>query len=66
MLFAYIVGGLFTFAYLWGGWKFWKGFKQTNFEQNIASRLFLSALWLPLLIVNKSYRKNFRRALKGK
>jgi hypothetical protein len=53
-------------GYIWGGWKFWKGFKQTNFEQNIINRLFLSTLWLPLLIVNKSYRKNYQRALKGR
>lgn len=57
---------ILVIGYIWGGWKFWNGFKQTNFEQNMINRLFLSALWLPLLVVNKSYRKNFQRALKGR
>jgi len=53
-------------GYFWGGWKFWKGFRQTNFQPNIINRFFLSVLWLPLLIVNKSYRKNYQKALRGK
>lgn len=57
---------ILVIGYIWGGWKFWNGFKQTNFEQSMINRLFLSALWLPLLVVNKSYRKNFQRALKGR
>ena len=61
-----IVGIIFVIAYIWGGWKFWKGFRLTNFDNNIGNRLFLSALWLPLLIFNKSYRKNFQKALKAK
>lgn len=47
--------------YFGGAWKFWKGFKRTNFQQ---SRLMLTALW-PVMIFNKSYRQNFTRALKG-
>lgn len=47
--------------YLGGGWRFWAGFPQTNFTQ---SRLILTALW-PLLLVNKPYRQNFMKALKG-
>lgn len=62
----YVIGFILLFAYILGGWRFWKGFRQTNFDQNLLNRLFLSALWLPLLIVNKSYRKNYQRALKGK
>ena len=49
-------------AYGWGGWKFWKGFRQTNFS---GGRLYLTLLWPALLVANKSYRKNFQRALKG-
>lgn len=48
-------------AYLGGAWKFNQGFHRTNFSQ---SRLLLVSLW-PLLLVNKSYRQNFFRALKG-
>ncbi|NJK41492.1 MAG: hypothetical protein HC934_09345 [Acaryochloridaceae cyanobacterium SU_2_1] len=47
--------------YLGGGWRFWVGFPQTNFTQ---SRLLLTALW-PFLLVNKPYRQNFMKALKG-
>lgn len=45
-----------------GVWKFWTGFRRTNFHNN---RLLLSLLWPALIIANKSYRQNFRKALKG-
>lgn len=51
--------------YVAGAWKFWKGFHQTNFSRSFANRLSLSLLWPALLIANKSYRRNFRKALKG-
>ncbi|HIK24898.1 MAG: hypothetical protein P3X23_007190 [Thermosynechococcus sp. Uc] len=41
--------------------RFWQGFHRTYYTQ---SRFILSVLWLPLLM-NKSYRENFRRALLG-
>ncbi|WP_448597506.1 hypothetical protein [Thermoleptolyngbya sp.] len=47
--------------YVAGAWKFWTGFNRTNFSQN---RLMLTVLW-PLMLLNASYRQNFRRALKG-
>ncbi|PSB04444.1 hypothetical protein [Merismopedia glauca] len=53
-----VLGGI----YLWGVWKFWTGFRRTNFQQG---RLPLSLLWPVLLIGNGSYRQNFRKALKG-
>lgn len=49
-------------AYVFGVWKFWTGFRRTNFTQG---RLPLALLWPVLLIANKSYRQNFNRALKG-
>jgi predicted permease len=52
---------LLAIIYVGGGWRFWSGFRQTNFSQN---RLVLTLLW-PALLVNKSYRQNFRKALKG-
>lgn len=51
--------------YGYGGWKFWKGFERTNFNRNLPNRIALSLLWPALVIANKSYRKNFNRALKG-
>ncbi len=45
--------------YLFVAIRFWQRFDRTYYSQ---SRFWLSALWLPLLI-NKSYRENFRRAL---
>lgn len=63
------MGGLITFGLIvvYGGgvWKFWNGFHRTNFSRSFSNRLLLSALWPALLIANKSYRQNFRRALKG-
>ncbi len=48
-----------------GAWKFWKGFHRTNFSQSFPTRLSLSLLWPVLLVANKSYRRNFNKALKG-
>lgn len=48
-----------------GIWKFWQGFERTNFEPTLSNRLKLSLLWPILWVGNESYRKNFRRALKG-
>ncbi|WP_414527084.1 hypothetical protein [Nodularia chucula] len=52
-------------VYLGGAWKLWTGFHRTNFSQTFANRVGLSLLWPVLLIANKSYRRNFQRALKG-
>ncbi|MBO3462447.1 hypothetical protein G7B40_032095 [Aetokthonos hydrillicola Thurmond2011] len=52
-------------AYGGGIWKFWKGFYRTNFQQSFSNRLKLALLWPALFITNKSYRQNFRKALKG-
>lgn len=56
-----LVGLVLLVAYVGGGWKFWTGFRRTNFTEN---RLVLTLLW-PALIFNKSYRQNFNKALKG-
>jgi hypothetical protein len=65
LLRAEIMGGLLTLVlivvYVGGSWKFWQGFNRTNFSQN---KLMLTLFW-PLLLVNKPYRQNFNRALKG-
>jgi hypothetical protein len=53
--------GLFI-VYVLGAWRFWQGFHRTNFSQG---RLGLTLLWPAYFIANKSYRKNFNRALKG-
>ncbi|OUC13161.1 MAG: hypothetical protein B0A82_18625 [Alkalinema sp. CACIAM 70d] len=49
-------------VYTGGAWKFWSGFQRTNFHDN---KVPLTLLWPLLLIVNKSYRQNFNKALKG-
>ncbi|MGV0024202.1 hypothetical protein [Phormidesmis priestleyi] len=48
-------------GYAYGAWKFWKGFRRTNFSEG---KLYLSLLW-PVLLISKSYRQNFTKALKG-
>ncbi len=52
-------------VYAGGVWKFWNGFHRTNFSRSLTNKLSLSVLWPALLIANKSYRQNFRKALKG-
>ncbi|HBB34908.1 MAG TPA: hypothetical protein DDZ80_28335 [Cyanobacteria bacterium UBA8803] len=51
--------------YGYGVWKFWKGFERTNFSRSLINRISLSLLWPALYVTNKSYRKNFTKALKG-
>lgn len=63
------MSGLITFllviVYAGGVWKFWTGFDRTNFSRSFTNKLSLAVLWPALLIANKSYRQNFRKALKG-
>lgn len=51
--------------YGYGVWKFWRGFERTNFSRSLPNRIALSLLWPALIIANKSYRKNFNKALRG-
>lgn len=57
-----LLGFALLVVYAGGGWKFWKGFRRTNFTEG---RLYLTLLW-PVLVANKSYRKNFTKAIKGR
>jgi hypothetical protein len=45
-----------------GAWKFWTGFDRTNFSEG---KVKFTVLWPLFLVLNKSYRENFNRALKG-
>ncbi len=56
-----IVGVLALLIYSGGIWKFWKGFNRTNFSQG---KVRLAVLW-PILLLSKSYRQNFNKALRG-
>lgn len=56
-----LLGIIIAAVYVGGIWKFWTGFRRTNFSQG---RIMLSLFW-PVLLFNKSYRQNFNRALKG-
>lgn len=58
---TFILGGI----YFVGLWRFWIGYRRTNFSPSLPNRLLLSLLWPVLLIVNGNYRKNFQKALKG-
>ncbi len=53
-------------VYVGGIWKFSSGYRRTNFNASLPGRIALSLLWPVLLVSNKSYRRNFRKALKGK
>ena len=60
-----LLGLLGLIAYTWGIWQFWQGFHRTNFDHSLPNRITLSVFWPLLLVANKSYRKNFQKALKG-
>ncbi len=63
---AQFISIILLVVYGGGIWKFWRGYNRTNFNRSLPNRLALSLLWPALLIGNKSYRKNFQKALKGK
>jgi hypothetical protein len=52
-------------GYLAGIWRFWRGFRATNFNPHLANKLKLSLLWPILVVSNQSYRQNFQKAIKG-
>jgi hypothetical protein len=56
-----LLGFLLLLVYAGGAWKFWTGFRRTNYSE---SRLMLTALW-PAMLISPSYRQNFVKALKG-
>lgn len=60
-----VVIGIVIVTYIGGIWKFWQGYDRTNFQPSFVQRVTLALLWPALLIVNKSYRKNFQKALRG-
>jgi hypothetical protein len=64
------MGGLLGFVlfvvYVGGIWKFLSGYRQTNFSASLPARAALALLWPVLIIGNKSYRRNFNKALKGR
>ncbi|MBD2449646.1 hypothetical protein H6G76_21240 [Nostoc sp. FACHB-152] len=60
-----LIGFVLIVGYVGLGWKFWAGFTRTNFTPSLLNRIALSLLWPALFIANKSYRRNFRKALKG-
>lgn len=57
-----LLGLALLIVYAGGAWKFWSGFRRTNYQQG---RVYLTALWPVFLIANRSYRQNFNKALKG-
>ena len=61
---TFITYGLIL-VYGGGVWKFWNGFRRTNFNVAFTNKLRLALLWPFLLAYSKSYRQNFRKALKG-
>jgi hypothetical protein len=60
-----LLGFIVFAAYLFGIWKFWRGYSRTNFSRSLPTRITLSLLWPALLVINPAYRQNFRKALKG-
>lgn len=56
-----LIGLILAGVYVGGIWKFWTGFRRTNFSQG---KIYLALFW-PVLMFNKSYRQNFTKALKG-
>lgn len=50
-------------VYVIGAYKFWCGFRQTNFT---SGRILLTIFWPVCYVINPRYRQNFTRALRGR
>ena len=61
-----LIGFVLAIVYIGGIWKFLSGYRRTNFNSGLPGRITLALLWPVLLIANKSYRRNFQKALKGR
>ena len=61
-----LIGFILVIVYLGGIWKFLSGYRRTNFNSGLPGRITLALLWPVLLATNKSYRRNFQKALKGR
>ena len=61
-----LLGIILFVAYVGGVWKFLSGYRRTNFNSGLPGRVALALLWPVLIVGNKSYRRNFNKALKGR
>ena len=61
-----LIGLILVVVYAGGIWKFWSGYRRTNFNSGLPGKVGLALLWPVLLVSNKSYRRNFQKALKGR
>ena len=61
-----LIGTILFVVYVGGVWKFLSGYRRTNFTASLPGRVTLALLWPVLLIGNKTYRRNFQKALKGR
>ena len=61
-----LIGTILFVIYIGGIWKFLSGYRRTNFTSSLPGRVTLALLWPVLLVSNKTYRRNFRKALKGR
>lgn len=60
------LGVVLLVTYVGGVWKFLSGYSRTNFNASLPGKVGLALLWPVLLVGNKSYRRNFNKALKGR
>lgn len=61
---AQVFAVLGVMVYGWGAWKFLQGFEHTSYAAG--SGVPLALLWPLLLLVNRSFRQNFQKALRGR
>ncbi|MEM8831692.1 MAG: hypothetical protein AAGE96_20380 [Cyanobacteria bacterium P01_G01_bin.19] len=62
----HLIGFILFVVYVGGIWKFLSGYRRTNFNSGLPGKVTMALLWPVLLVTNKSYRRNFQKALKGR
>jgi hypothetical protein len=55
--------GVFLALYIVGAGMFYKGYRKTSYLQDEKTRLKMSAMWLPTLVLHEQGRKNVIKAL---
>ncbi|OBQ08878.1 MAG: hypothetical protein AN482_12520 [Anabaena sp. LE011-02] len=56
---------IYLMVYVGYAWKFWHGFRWTTYEKTVSNQIKLTLLWPVLLVVNRRFSRNFKRAKRG-
>ncbi|AFW94771.1 MULTISPECIES: hypothetical protein [Nostocales] len=56
---------IYLMVYVGYAWNFWHGFRRTTYEKTLSNQIKLTLLWPVLFVVDRRFRRNFKRAKRG-